>query len=611
MREIPRTEPASEYRAIAQSAGDPGGGAERLLDFVLGGLILMPPLTVFFGFGFNGQYFILYREPKLVVVEFLGWLFLLVFFLRPGQALNESGLSRVLRRPEVLLLGGFVACSLLSSLWALVKENAFYENQQWVLLFLLFVTLLIRTGSTGGETASKVESLLIASMAGVSLISLLQISGVLKFLLPVQPANGVFHTSTMGYKNPLALALLCQVFFLAGRAGDPRRSATQRVVYSIVLGGELLLLLSLGSRSALLGLMAGVLLATLLLVARFPGMKGSRKIIFSVALLAAAVGAILGSAALFHEDRVLSMIKLLRSPTDYFQTDRGVYFLNTLEMVREHPFGVGAGNWQSAYPVYRRHEPALAFNLDIQVRRAHSDLVQIFGELGWPGLILYSALLLSLAIRLIRRVLKKEAASRLFDPAQLVAIVVAGLTDYCLETPYLKFEIILVFFILAAGLEPIPFSSVPFTGKKPWTLLRILVVCSALLGMIHALCLGIKLEISGQVRSYSLSHSPPGTEELADIRVLEERLSRCPGHFKTLFRDHLLLAAIEYRAGNPARARAELESSLRLHPYDPNAFLLAAQMAATPEEAARWKRLAGELLEGSLRPSPILQRPLE
>lgn len=594
---------APVHRSAAQTGAFSDSGDSHLLQIVLACLILIPPLTVFFGCGLNGRCFILYREPKLVAVEFLGWLFLLVFFFRPIEKLEKLELPEVLRRPEVLLFGLFVGYSTTSSLWSLVPANAFYENRQWILLFLLFVTLLMWTRTAGGKPASRIESLLIASFVVISLISALQAFGLLKFLLPVQPSNGVFQTSTMGYKNPLALALLCQVFLLLGRVFDPERSALCRMAYSITAAGELLLLSSLGSRSALLGLMAGALVSALLFAARFSAMRGGRKIILAIFLLPVALGGILGLGAIFHQERVESMIRLLRSPAGYLQTDRGVYFLNTLEMVREHPFGVGAGNWQSLYPVYRKHKPELAFNLNIQVRRAHSDLVQILGELGWPGLILYSALLLSLGIRLIRRVLQEKRGPGLFDPAQLAAIVAAGLTDYCLETPYLKFEIILVFFILSARLEARPSPSASPSGKKPWKLLRLLLLSSAVPGMISATCLGIKLESSGQLRSMedSLSNPPPAAEEMAEIRVLERRLSRCPGHFKTLYRDHLLLAAIEYHAGDRSRARAELEHSLRLHPYDANALILAARMAPTPEEAARFQHLAQKLLEGSLR----------
>jgi len=596
-------EQASRSRLKVQDAKLTASGFDKLTQLTLGALLLIPPLTVFFGCGLNGRCFILYREPKLVAVEFLAWLFLLVFFLRRRKAHAGAVFSEVLRLPEVLLFAAFTVYSLISSVWSLVPENAVYENQQWVLLFLLFVTLLTWTRLEGRDLTLRVESLLLTSMAIVTLISAFQVLGRLKFLLPVQPSNGVSHTSTMGYKNPLALAILCQIFLLIQRSLDPRRKALNRVLYSVVAIGELLLMASLGSRSALLGMMAGVLVAALILVVRLWARGGFRRIVVAVLVSAVSLTFILGLGAVFHRDRVASMIKIIGSPGAYLHTDRGIYFLNTLQMVRRHPFGVGAGNWQSVYPVSRKYEPQLAFDLNMQVRRAHSDPVRILGELGWPGLILWLSLLMSLTIHLIRRVLKERRGPRLLDLAQLAAIVVAGLTDYCLETPYLKFEIILVLFVLTSQFEPTTPPVEPRWAKQ-WGILRFLMITSAVFGMTYALCLGFKIEVSGQVRTLELlmSGRRPGPEELAETRRLEARLNRCPGYFKTLYRDHFLLAAIEFRAGNRMRAKAELARSLHLHPYHANAFLLAAELADTPEEAGRWKDLARKLLEGSLRP---------
>jgi hypothetical protein len=86
---------------------------------------------------------------------------------------------------------------------------------------------------------------------------------------------------------------------------------------------------------------------------------------------------------------------------------------------------MGLGDWQTQYLLYRLHRRDLYFTETIQVRRAHSDHVQVFGETGWPGPVRGSPLL----------------------AAQVGAFAFAMLTDSMFEYPYLKLEILLVAFL--------------------------------------------------------------------------------------------------------------------------------------------------------------------
>ena len=91
---------------------------------------------------------------------------------------------------------------------------------------------------------------------------------------------------------------------------------------------------------------------------------------------------------------MLSAAAYAASPRTYLESDRGVYLRNTLNMARYRPFGVGLGDWQSQYPVFRSVRRSADFTdqgLEVQVRRAHSDHVQFLGEAGWPGFVLWLA----------------------------------------------------------------------------------------------------------------------------------------------------------------------------------------------------------------------------
>lgn len=53
---------------------------------------------------------------------------------------------------------------------------------------------------------------------------------------------------------------------------------------------------------------------------------------------------------------------------------------DTWAMIREHPMGVGLGNYERVYPVYQAH-----FSPNMRVLDAHNDFLQVLAESGWPG----------------------------------------------------------------------------------------------------------------------------------------------------------------------------------------------------------------------------------
>jgi len=53
---------------------------------------------------------------------------------------------------------------------------------------------------------------------------------------------------------------------------------------------------------------------------------------------------------------------------------------DTWSIAREHPLGVGPGNYEHVYPVYQVH-----FNPRLRVLDAHNDFLQVLAESGWPG----------------------------------------------------------------------------------------------------------------------------------------------------------------------------------------------------------------------------------
>ena len=82
-----------------------------------------------------------------------------------------------------------------------------------------------------------------------------------------------------------------------------------------------------------------------------------------------------------------------------------------------------------------------------------------------------------------------------------------------------------------------------------------------------------------------------------------------PGHWKSLFRDHLALAHAEAIIGRRQRARRRATESLNLQPFNPQALRLMAFLSDNPIEAERW-RMAADHVETSPGSGFQIQHPL-
>jgi O-antigen ligase len=64
------------------------------------------------------------------------------------------------------------------------------------------------------------------------------------------------------------------------------------------------------------------------------------------------------------------------------ETSRIDIWKDSLAMAKDHPLGVGLGNYEHVYPIYQ-----VNFSSNMRVLDAHNDYLQIFIESGWPGFI--------------------------------------------------------------------------------------------------------------------------------------------------------------------------------------------------------------------------------
>ena len=118
---------------------------------------------------------------------------------------------------------------------------------------------------------------------------------------------------------------------------------------------------------------------------------------------------------------------------------------NTIDMVRDHPAGVGINNWKVVYPEYTRSRIIdKATTSETHFEEAHNDYLQMMAEIGIVGFAFY----LWILILLIRICWKSSDAK--YSPFFLWSIV--GLMTTSLFSFPLKMPVTSLFFWLIAGL---------------------------------------------------------------------------------------------------------------------------------------------------------------
>jgi len=537
---------------------------------------------------------ILYREPKKDAISILCWTLVLGALLLLGRRIDSRKLSAFIADPGVISLSLLLFYFGLTRLWVTVPQNWGYEMSQYTLLYLLLLVLLVWTTITPTIPA-LVQNTLILSIGVVACIGVIQ--GFIPGVAPaaINPYGEVGNPSLMGYKNPAALSVLGQIFILAGAAFSlGKQRIGLRSLLGILLVVELVYLVSLQSRTAIFSLFIGSLVLAVLWPLSSRGSVRRTMAVLAVGTLVVLGGLAVNPAAM---DKTKSVVHHLRSPRAYLQSDRGTYLINTLNMVSHNPFGVGLGDWQTMYPVYRKVNPNTAFDEAYQVRRAHSDHVQILGEGGWPGLVLWSAFLIVVVARTAITAVRRQDPIAAFLAAQLVAIVAAMGTDFFTEIPYNKFQFFLLVFLAVSITRPRQPDTGPAStlGRGPLLFITVVVAAAALGSIAASIQTETKLVASATSTSLFLEAAElEGKPDVVSVLLengtsIGETWTHRYGHWKSLFRDHLALARSAALTGNLRLAREEAKESLRLQPFNPQGLRLMTELSSDPVETALWE----------------------
>jgi len=580
-------------------------------------LAMVPAFAFAFGSRNGEVVFMMYRQPKLLAIQVVGWLLVLLYawWRRDAFVTIVRGLGR---DPLPALLVAFVGLLALSSVWATVRWYSLYELLQWVVLLVVFLTL-VEWGRDDDAVRSDVVAGMVAAMAVATGLGLVQLHWKIPFLSPIDPQFGVENPSIMGYKNPMAQALLAQVYLLAFLALGRRSSGRGRAIRGglvALLVVELVYLGSLQSRAVYTALILTGLPLAVVLVWRS---LRERRATAALVLLAVACAFIIGVAVVpGARDRIASIGDVLGSGLDILGEDRLVYFSNTLVMVRDFPFGVGLGNWQVEYPVYRSHGRGVAFSEEMQVRRAHSDPVQFLGEAGWQGLGLWLALIGAGVLMSWGRARRDGDELSLFLGFQICAVAIAGTFDYVMDLPYGKLEVVLLLGLAAAGQ---PAAAAPRSSRRSRAVPVVLTVLAAL-SVGYAWALTQRVRTAAMIRE-TYDRSMLAAAEPADLTsdqqagvdeldTLGRRFDAGIGQDKTFHKDLLLLAHSAWLGGEPDRAARLAGRSLRLQPYYPNAlrFLAMLYEVTNPALAARYAATYDDVLNRATEGLDVEYPPL-
>ncbi len=294
----------------------------------------------------------------------------------------------------------------------------------------------------------------------VTLIGIVQARITIPFLIPIP---GTRWGSTFGAKNTCFLSLASQYFLLLF-AGYKAIQGKKYIISAIILFFFILetaYLLISHSRTAYAAMILGIfiMLFLLLLIAHH------KKNAFKIAGIAAILLAILLTGVKFAFPKAWTrtsnqinhhIIPYLLHPERFlFETARGGAILDTIQMAKDHPMGVGAGNWGFVYPLYHKHMLKQSFKETRQIQRAHNDYIQYLGELGIPGIIMLGGLIVLQFKRLwsvikARIVNHQERFLAVLLTGQFSAVSIMLLFSFYLEYPYRKFMFVLLLALVSS-----------------------------------------------------------------------------------------------------------------------------------------------------------------
>jgi|GEM_PF-805212 len=422
--------------------------------------------------------------------------------------------------PRQLFLSVFVFLLFLMIVLSKARWNMSYLTGKPVLAFIVFF-LCYLLSIFFANTIS--EALYVSSKIGIELVFLILTAHLIynKELLPAQLIQGivmmVFVTccialyqvgrlyfsgqdifknvndivSTNGHKNQFSSFLyLCFPFVLCivlypqyWISNSTQQRLWRTVAYSLIICIILLTWL-LQTRAAILGYLVMCIVAIILYAIFQKERDLNKQLINSLKKRWLFSMIVFGLVIILSSVSMLDIIQftkqtMIPDPLKSNETNkltlltnthsiesRYIIWKKTLNIIREHPFGVGAGNWQVFFPAeglseLNNIESDLGQGI-LHFQRPHNDLLWIWSETGFAGILAYLAIVVFTFKGLLRK-LNNENTEEIFLFYLLLISSFAGylfisISDFPFERIEHQVVVLLIISFATAMPNPTPIS---------------------------------------------------------------------------------------------------------------------------------------------------------
>ena len=450
------------------------------------------------------------------------------------------------------LMATFVLWHGLSVTWSMVVEEAVFTTQKWVLFAGVYYT-----GRALLDLKRQDDWFWLSNISRLFTIILLLIT--YWHLVPLVISTGwdneaLYELKALFGHKSLLSAFLLQLLPLNLLVFPQSRS---RILVLVLLSTlQIATILVLQSRAVYVGLFF-VLCILVGLTWQRRSTWWSKRLAWGLAVV---VALLIVVVLLLSRDPAM---RERLNPVNYAQsqtaTERRLVWIKTMVLVREHPWlGVGGGNWKIEFPgkgtegSYRMQDQNVVFT------RVHNDFLEVWAELGWPGLLLYAGIFLW-AGYLALRVFGHDPWKSGLLAAGLLAFLVSSLIDFPKER--IGMLVILAIYLLAIRRLN---NDAGFSLRTEWQRM-FYGICSLL--FVSCVWTGYQ-RYDGEIHTKRLLRAQVGEDWQGVIRSYDQAVRPWYHFDPTTVPLAFYRGVAHYRLGDFPAAQQDFDEARRRHPYN-------------------------------------------
>lgn len=469
-----------------------------------------------------------YGLVKVAALELFALALLALWLIQTvqGKTLNNNAVQGLALNSVMLFF--IIACvSLVNAVNVYAGIEALYLLAAYIAVF--FVILNSVRGAK--DTRQLITAIIFAGVAAC-LWSIYQNKGMnfsaIRFSYASTFGNPIFFSQYLTAVIPLSCAMAIRQFHKTDNARFVKLG-----LYLVAIALSIALLIAARSRGAYMGLLVACLYCYI--VAAVLSSEKVKKIMLGIAV-SGIVLTIVAAAALWPKLEA-------RFEGRHLQNMMRVHvWQSSANIIKARPFlGVGAGNFEYAYPLYRTEEEKEVTPKGVKYTRAHNQILQIWSQVGVFGLLAFLAIIYLTLFSLPKASSYREGFMTIGIKAALIALLVQSLFNPMLE--------------------------IPTSGLLFWALLGMLVSCRNR-GYLSAPCYSTNNILRAKSKRITA-----GTLCVASLILMPANI------LKPLISDYYLeKAQVKEAAHELSDALAYLEKSLRAYPHNWKALFLSGKL---------------------------------